>query len=250
MALRSYKIVIPARYASTRLPAKLLSEVNGKPLLFYTWQCAQQAQASEVVIATDDQRIFEVAKGFGASVVMTQKDHQSGTDRIAEVSKIFNWVGDEIVVNLQGDEPLTPPEILDQVAANLQANPACAMATLCTPIENQDDWQNPNIVKVVRDHLQQAVYFSRAPIPFCREKSEQKLLQQQQFRHVGIYAYRVALLQAFSNWQPSPLEKIERLEQLRILYYGQKIHVDIAQALPGHGVDTEEDLQRLKETMQ
>ena len=145
---------------------------------------------------------------------------------------------------------MTPPEILDQVAANLQANPACAMATLCTPIDNNKDWQNPNIVKVVRDHLQQAVYFSRAPIPFCREKSEQSLLQQQQFRHIGIYAYRVALLQAFSRWQPSPLEQIERLEQLRILYYGQKIHVDIAQALPGHGVDTEEDLQRLRESMQ
>ena len=243
--MQAYKIVIPARYASTRLAAKLLKNINGKPLLYYTYQSALKANASEVVIATDDQRIFDVAKAFGASVIMTSDQHTSGTDRIAEVSRILNWVGNEIVVNLQGDEPLTPAEILDQVADNLANNNQCSMATLCTPITNDADWQNANVVKVIRDHQNQAIYFSRATIPYCREPQEKPLQLKSSFRHIGIYAYRVQLLQAFTQWKPAPLEQIERLEQLRVLFYGQKIHVDVAKVLPGIGVDTEDDLQNL-----
>ncbi len=243
--MASYKIVIPARYASTRLPAKLLKNINGKPLLYYTYQSALQSKACEVVIATDDKRIFEAAKNFGASVVMTCDKHTSGTDRIAEVSRILNWVGDEIVVNLQGDEPQTPAEILDQVADNLQQNTQCSMATLCTPITNESEWQNPNVVKVVKDNNSHALYFSRGNIPYCREPSEKALHKKNIYRHLGIYAYRVKLLKAFTQWQPAPLEQIERLEQLRMLYYGQKIHLDIAKVIPGVGVDTEDDLAKL-----
>lgn len=243
----AFKIVIPARYASTRFPGKPLADIAGKPMLQYTWESALGAGAEQVVIATDDARIEQVARSFGAEVCMTSSEHPSGTDRLAEVSLQYDWQADDIVVNLQGDEPLTPPAILKQVALNLADHPRAGMATLSTPITDREQVFDPNVVKVVADAEGYALYFSRASIPHNRDHSDQlsdDMLRNYQ-RHLGIYAYRVSFLHAYSNMQPCELETMEKLEQLRALYHGIAIHVEQALQLPGPGIDTPEDLHAI-----
>ena len=240
----SFRIVIPARYASSRFPGKPLADLCGKPMLQHVYECAQSSGAEQVVIATDDDRIKDEAENFGATVCMTSPDHPSGTDRLAEVSLIYGWDIDDIVVNLQGDEPLTPPEILKQVALNLADHPSAGIATLSTPIQDVDDVFDPNIVKVVSDAEGYALYFSRAPIPWNRDAGKNMTQEQANSyqRHLGIYAYRVNFLHAYTNMMPCALEHVEKLEQLRALYSGIPIHVEEAVRLPGPGIDTPDDL--------
>ena len=247
----SFTVVIPARYASTRLPAKPLKEIAGKPMIQHVYERACASEAGEVIIATDDARIEAVAKAFGARVCMTSAEHTSGTDRLQEVVAQLGLTDDDIVVNVQGDEPLIPAEVINQVAHNLASARDASMATLSEPIHSLADFRNANIVKVVADFQGRALYFSRAPIPWPRDhftdvqvKHLPELFPAQ--RHIGNYAYPVALHHKIVKWQPAPLEKIESLEQLRALWNGEFIHVaEASLAVPG-GVDTEEDLQRVK----
>ncbi len=247
----SFYAVIPARYASTRLPAKPLLEIAGKPMIQHVYERACESAARDVVIATDDERIATAAKRFNARVCLTSPTHQSGTDRLQEVATQLALNETEIVVNVQGDEPLIPAAVINQVAANLADVPEASVATLCEPIHTYADFLNPNIVKVVSDHRGRALYFSRAPIPWPRDHFAQEGVNTLPEtlpcrRHIGIYAYRVGLLNGFVQWPPAPLELIESLEQLRVLWQGAMIHVaDACAPVPG-GVDTLNDLQRVK----
>jgi 3-deoxy-manno-octulosonate cytidylyltransferase (CMP-KDO synthetase) len=251
----SFIVVIPARYASTRLPAKPLKDIAGKPMIQHVYERARESDAREVIIATDDVRIETVAKQFGAKVCMTSANHTSGTDRLQEVVAQLKLSDDEIVVNVQGDEPLIPAAVINQVANNLANMASASMATLSEPIHSLADFRNPNIVKVVSDTHGKALYFSRAPIPWPRDHFANSNVQElpENFpaqRHIGIYAYRVGLLNKFVTWQPAPLEKIESLEQLRVMWNSEVIHVaEAIVAVPG-GVDTEEDLQRIKKLLE
>lgn len=251
----SYTVVIPARYASTRLPGKPLADLAGKPMVEHVYDRACESHASRVIIATDDPRIEAACQTFGAEVVMTSADHASGTDRLAEVARLMEFGPDERVVNVQGDEPLIPPELIDQVAANLEAHPDAAIATLCEWISVADQVFNPNVVKVVFDHRGMAHYFSRAPIPWARDAWQDDGARKQMpaggeyYRHIGIYGYRVSLLQSFVTWRPAPTEVAESLEQLRALYNGARIHVEEACKVPPSGVDTQQDLERLRQYM-
>jgi len=242
--MTDYNIVIPARYASTRFPGKPLIEINGKTMLEHVYDVAKKSNANNIVIATDDQRIKDEAEKFCDKVLMTSDQHQSGTDRLAEVCDIMQWKEDDIVVNLQGDEPLTPPELLHQVATNLHDFQDCSIATLTTPINEQHEIDDPNIVKVVSDVNGYALYFSRASIPFKREADE-LTDKAQYYRHLGIYAYRVEFLNNYSKMPQCALETIEKLEQLRAMYHGYKIHTQQAVSLPGPGIDTPEDLHKV-----
>ena len=239
-----YNIVIPARYASTRFPGKPLQDINGKTMLEHVYSVAKKSSAKNIVIATDDQRIFDAAKQFCDETYMTSDQHQSGTDRLAEICQIKKWDDNEIVVNLQGDEPLTPPELLHQVAGNLYKNKQASIATLSTPLIEASEIDDTNIVKVVTDVKGLALYFSRAPIPFERDDNKVREASHYQ-RHLGIYAYRVNFLNDYIEMSQCELEKIEKLEQLRAMYYGHKIHVQCAMSLPGPGIDTPEDLQKM-----
>lgn len=246
----SFRIAIPARYASTRLPGKPLLMLAGKPMIRHVYERAVASGAQEVVIATEDVRIREAAEGFGARVCMTGPGHESGSDRIAEVVQRLGWADGEIVVNLQGDEPLTPPAVLRQVADALLHHPDAAMATLCTPITAAEQVSDANVVKVVRDANDFALYFSRAPIPWHRDASrpgEHSL--EGCFRHIGLYAYRAGFLRAFTSLPPCALERIERLEQLRALYAGVRIQCPVAAEVPGPGVDTSDDVQRVEQAI-
>ncbi|MGV6810451.1 MAG: 3-deoxy-manno-octulosonate cytidylyltransferase [bacterium] len=248
------KIVIPARYASTRLVGKPLRLLAGKPMIEHVYHCAKRANLGEIIIATDDVRIQSACQDFGAKVCMTSPDHSSGSDRLAEVVQRYAWADDTIIINLQGDEPLTPVACLRQVAANLQQNSNAAIATLATPLAH-GDYQNPHVVKVVCDAKQYALYFSRSPIPYARldgEDKAQSKIQPSDFalRHIGMYAYRAHFLKRFQQLSPAPLEQLEKLEQLRALWHGEKIHVDQAVEIPSHGVDTEADLQAIEQLMQ
>lgn len=251
----NFTVVIPARYASTRLPAKPLKNIAGKPMIQHVYERACESNARQVIIATDDARIEAVAKSFGAQVCMTSASHTSGTDRLQEVVASLGLADDEIVVNVQGDEPLIPAQVINQVAENLAAMKNASMATLSEPIHSLVDFRNPNIVKVVADVDGRALYFSRAPIPWPRDHFAQVDVNNlpENFpaqRHIGIYAYRVGLLHKFVTWSPAPLEKIESLEQLRVMWNGQVIHIaEAVIAVPG-GVDTEEDLQRIKSLLE
>lgn len=251
----SFIVVIPARYASTRLPAKPLKEIAGKPMIQHVYERACESGAREVIIATDDARIETIAKQFGAKVCMTSVNHTSGTDRLQEVVAQLKLSDNDIVVNVQGDEPLIPAAVINQVANNLASMASASMATLSEPIHSLADFRNPNIVKVVSDTQGKALYFSRAPIPWPRDHFAKSDIQElpENFpaqRHIGIYAYRVALLHRFVTWQPAPLEKIESLEQLRVMWNGEVIHIaEAVVAVPG-GVDTEEDLQRIKKLLE
>lgn len=245
----SFTVVIPARYASTRLPAKPLRDIAGKTMIERVHQQALLSDADRVVVATDDQRIAEVVEGFGGEVCMTSPEHPSGTDRLQEVAAQLGLSDSHIVVNVQGDEPLIPPSVINQVAMNLQRTPGAGVATLCEPVTSSADFTNPNVVKVVTNEQGMALYFSRAPIPWPRdhfadgrESLPDDLIPG---RHIGIYGYRVGELNRFVEWSPAPIEQFESLEQLRFMWHGVAIHVETAiEDVPG-GVDTEEDLQRV-----
>ncbi|WP_111641910.1 3-deoxy-manno-octulosonate cytidylyltransferase [Marinimicrobium alkaliphilum] len=247
----SFYVVIPARYASTRLPGKPLKLIAGKPMIQHTYERACQSGAAAVVVATDDIRIAEAVEAFGGRVCMTSAEHHSGTDRLQEVATTLVLPEDAIVVNVQGDEPLIPPSVIDQVAANLAAHPAASMATLCEPLSSLADFQNPNVVKVVADERGHALYFSRAPIPWPRDHFAQAAVDElpqglPARRHIGLYAYRVALLNRFVRWPQAALERWEALEQLRVLAAGEAIHIELASAPVPGGVDTPEDLARIQ----
>lgn len=248
----AFTVVIPARYGSTRLPAKALAEIAGKPMLQWVIAAAMRSKAVEVLVATDDERVARVAvTADGRNVaVMTRADHQSGTDRIAEVAARRGWRDDAVVVNVQGDEPQLPSALIDQVAALLEQHPDADIATLCTPIGSLQEFMDPNVVKVVTANGSQALYFSRAPIPWHRDGAPQGLSSQTSIlgaqRHLGIYAYRVGSLRSLTSLPPSDLELTEKLEQLRALQAGMRIVVGIAAELPGMGVDTPQDLERVR----
>lgn len=237
-----YRIVIPARYGSTRLPGKVLIEVGGRSILEWVHERARASRASETVIATDDERVATVARRFGADVAMTAASHPSGTDRIAEVARARGWRADEIVVNLQGDEPLMPPALVDQVAALLETDGRADIATLSFPLHRAEELADPNVVKVVADREGRALYFSRAPIP-CNRDAPGTVAGAA--RHIGMYAYRVAALQRLTGLSPTPLELSEKLEQLRALEHGMVIRVARAQMAPGADVNTVADLERV-----
>lgn len=252
----SFTVVIPARYASSRFPGKPLALLAGKTMIEHVYLRACESEASRVVVATDDERIAEVARGFGAEVVMTSADHPSGTDRLQEVAQILGFYADEIIVNVQGDEPLIPAKIINQVAHNLAARPEAAISTLAEPIDSVEALLNPNVVKVVTDRTGMALYFSRAPIAWPRDamiKSPTLTELPDSFawrRHIGMYAYRVRFLNDYVSWPPAPIETCESLEQLRALWNGAKIHVDNALIAPPTGVDTPQDLERLRAMME
>lgn len=247
----SFCIVIPARYASTRLPGKLLKSIHGKPLIQLVYEQALKSRADKVLIATDDDRIHDVATGFGAQVCLTSTQHTSGTQRIHEVVEQLNMDDNTIVVNLQGDEPLMPSDCINQVADLLHRHSQANMATLCTPLTHRDEIFDSNVVKVVMNKQQQALYFSRATIPWYREefKTAQTDIRQLSMlrRHIGLYAYRVAYIKHYQQLSPSPLEQVELLEQLRVLWHGDSIVVEDACQLPGPGVDTQADLDKVIE---
>ena len=243
--VESFKVVIPARYASTRFPGKVLADIYGKPMVQHVYDRALASGAEEVWIATDDQRVFDVVKEFGANVCMTSDAHQSGSDRLSEVVSKFRWSDSDIVVNVQGDEPLLPSECIAQVAENI-VRFSVNMATLRVPIKKELDVVNRNVVKVVCDERGYALYFSRAGIPCLRDDNDMGSATIYH-RHIGIYAFRVEYLKRYTSLPMAPLEKIEKLEQLRALWYGERIHVDAARGSFGPGVDTPDDLKFLLE---
>ena len=250
----AFIVVIPARYASTRLPGKPLQAIAGKPMIQHVWEQARKSSAERVVIATDDTRIVEACQAFGADVVLTRDDHNSGTDRLAEVAAQLGLAGDAIVVNVQGDEPLIPPAVIDQVAANLAAHPEAGISTLAEPIDDVAALFNPNVVKVASDVNGLALTFSRAPLPWARDALAQNRDQLPAGvpyrRHIGIYAYRAGFLQDFVSWGPCWLENTENLEQLRALWNGVRIHVADALEAPPAGVDTPDDLERVRRLLE
>ncbi|MBK4991344.1 3-deoxy-manno-octulosonate cytidylyltransferase [Pseudomonas sp. S36] len=250
----NFIVVIPARLRSTRLPGKPLLPIAGKPMVQHVWEQARKSGATRVVIATDDASIVDACQAFGAEVLLTRADHESGTDRLAEVAAQLGLPADAIVVNVQGDEPLIPPVIIDQVAANLAAHPEAGIATLAEPIPDPATVFNPNAVKVVSNKRGLALTFSRAPLPWARDTfahGRQQLPEGVPYRrHIGMYAYRVGFLQDFVNWGPCWLEQVEALEQLRALWHGVGIHVEDAIEAPAVGVDTPEDLERVRRLLE
>ena len=241
--MTDFVVVIPARYASTRLPGKALRELGGKPMLQHVYERGSESAATDVVVATDDDRIADVAAAFGATVCMTGNQHRSGTERIAEVADLLDWKDERIVVNLQGDEPAMPATLIDQCAALLD-DASADIATLASPLLHDEDFDNPNIVKVIRDVHEHAIYFSRAAIPYAREADNRELSVASALHHHGIYAYRCGVLRRFVAAEPSDLEVCEQLEQLRALSLGMTIAVGVPAVRPGIGIDTEEDLRR------
>jgi len=247
----SFIAIIPARFASTRLPGKPLVDIHGKPMVVHVMERALESGAERVIVATDNDDVARAVEAAGGEVCMTRPDHQSGTERLAEVIEHYQFSDDTVIVNVQGDEPLIPPVIIRQVAENL-AKSTAGMATLAVPVTSAEEAFNPNAVKVVRDANGYALYFSRATIPWDRERFSvsREEIGDSFLRHIGIYGYRAGFIRRYVSWEASPLEQIELLEQLRVLWYGEKIHVDVAKAIPSVGVDTPEDLQRVREAMQ
>jgi 3-deoxy-manno-octulosonate cytidylyltransferase (CMP-KDO synthetase) len=249
-----FTVVIPARYASTRLPGKALLPIAGRPMIQHVYERALGSGAERIVIATDDQRVFDTARAFGAQVEMTGAHHRSGTERVAEVVERAGTADMDVVVNVQGDEPMLPPQLVHQVAANLAERTQAHMATLCEPITEASLLFDSAVVKVVRDREDYALYFSRAPIPWHRQRfaevpAELPDAAGAHMRHIGIYAYRAGFLRKYVALPPSPLELDEDLEQLRALYHGARIHVAEALEHPGAGVDTPQDLERVRRLM-
>jgi len=248
-----FKVVIPARFASVRLPGKPLLDIAGKPMIQHVHERAMQSGANEVVVATDDRRIGDACKAFGADVCLTSDQHRSGSDRIAEVAAIRGWGEEEILVNLQGDEPCMPVALIEQVAEDMERHPSASWTTLCAPISDRRTLFDPHVVKVVTDGQGYALYFSRAPIPWHRDEfvdADKPLPTGTGFsRHIGLYAYRAGYLGNFVAWKHAPIEMAESLEQLRVLWHGGKIHVSQAVQEPGHGVDTREDLLRVARSL-
>ncbi|MFB6422004.1 MAG: 3-deoxy-manno-octulosonate cytidylyltransferase [Candidatus Malihini olakiniferum] len=245
----SFTVIIPARYASTRLPGKPLADINGKPMVVHVMDRALKSGASRVIVATDHLDVQRAVKLAGGEACLTSQHHESGTERLAEVIEQYQFRDDEVIINVQGDEPLIPPVIIRQVADNLALCQA-EMATLAVPITTAEEAFNPNTVKVVIDEQGYALYFSRATIPWDRKHFIQRniMISNYFLRHIGIYAYRSSFIRRYVTWQPSRSEKIELLEQLRVLRYGEKIHVAVAQAVPSGSVDTPEDLQHVRAT--
>lgn len=250
MGAPGFKVVIPARYASTRLPGKPLLDIDGLPMVVRVAQQAQASGASEVIVATDHDGIAQVVREHGISAQMTAGDHPSGTDRIAEVARMCGWSADEIVVNVQGDEPLIEPKLIADVAAKLGAETDAAIATLACPLTKIVDFTNPNVVKVVLDKRGHALYFSRAGIPYPRDAMAANASELPSdlpvYRHIGLYAFRRSFLQAYAALTPAPIERHEALEQLRALWHGYRIAVSICPASPVAGVDTQADLERVR----
>lgn len=242
----AFVVVIPARYASSRLPGKPLADIGGKSMIERVYQQALQSGAGRVVVATDDQRVAAAVDAFGGEVCMTRAEHNSGTERLAEVVSKLGLAADTVVVNVQGDEPFIPPLIIRQVAQNLAAQQKARMATLAVPLSDAAEIANPNIVKVVSDKDGYALYFSRSVIPYDRDGVASNDLAQHYRRHIGIYAYRAGFIQQYVSWPASTLEQIESLEQLRVLWHGEAIHVDTALQTPAVGVDTAEDLAQAR----
>jgi len=247
-------IIIPARFDSSRLPGKVLCDIAGKPMIAHVYERALEANVGEVVVATDDERVSKSVCDFGGQVCMTGSSHRSGTERIAEVIDKLSIKDEDGVINLQGDEPLIDPAIIKQVAENLSLYKEASMITVCEPIAVIEDVFNVNINKVVRDHKGYAIYFSRAPIPWYRDGFKPEVIHKDKklpenfdyYRHIGIYGYLAGFVKKYIAWAPSPIEQIESLEQLRVLWYGEKIHVDIAAGSPGPGIDTPEDLNKIQ----
>lgn len=238
-----FSVIIPARFASSRLPGKPLADIVGKPMILRVLEQAQKSSAQRVIVATDHQRVYDVVLAAGGEVILTSDQHHSGTERLAEVIDRYHFADDEVIVNVQGDEPLIPPVIIDQVAENL-VQYKTGMATLAVPILDAEEAFNPAAVKVVCDQDGYALYFSRATIPWERDRFAQSQATIGDFyrRHIGIYAYRAGFIRQYIHWAPSALEQIEMLEQLRVLWYGEKIHVATAKQTPAAGVDTAADL--------
>lgn len=247
----SFVVIIPARYASTRLPGKPLVDINGKPMVVHVLERARESGAERIIVATDNEEVMAAVQAVGGEVCMTRADHQSGTQRLAEVVEKCGFSDETVIVNVQGDEPMIPPAIIRQVADNLAARRDVGMATLAVPIESAEEAFNPNAVKVVMDAQGYALYFSRATIPWDRDRfaASRETIGDSFLRHIGIYGYRAGFIRRYVSWQTSPLEQIEMLEQLRVLWYGEKIHVDVASVVPGTGVDTPEDLERVRQAM-
>lgn len=244
--MSAFKVVIPARLGSTRLPRKVLREIGGKPVVRHVWEAARRSGAGEIVIATDSDEVLQACAAFGADAQLTSPQHQSGTDRANEIARTRGWDAQTVVVNLQGDEPLMPPALVRQAAELLAGDGEAHIASLCHPIHALDEWLNPNVVKVVMDRRGYALYFSRAPIPWRRDGSTPgapRMPEGLVFRHIGLYAYRVAALAEFSQLPPSPLEECEALEQLRGLTHGFRIRMGVVDNPPPRGIDTEEDLK-------
>ncbi|NOY61880.1 MAG: 3-deoxy-manno-octulosonate cytidylyltransferase [Gammaproteobacteria bacterium] len=250
----TFRVVIPARYASSRLPGKPLLKIAGKPMIQHVYERALSSGAEEVVIATDDERVYDAAQAFDALVLMTSADHHSGTDRLAEVVEQRGYGCDDVIVNVQGDEPMLPVALIRQVAVNLEAHSRAVVATLSQRIRTAAELFDPHAVKVVTDSEGYALYFSRAAIPWDRDafsvSTEQLPERSEHYRHIGLYAYRAGFLKTYITTAPCALERMESLEQLRVLWRGGAIHVAEAVVAPGHGVDTQEDLARVRQLME
>ncbi len=246
--MSDFVVVIPARFASERLPGKPLRDLLGKPMIAHVCDRARESSAAEVIVATDDERIADASESFGVTVCMTGNQHRSGTERIAEVADIMDWDDARIVINLQGDEPAMPAVLIDQ-CADLLANSDADIATLASPLRTLDDYRNPNVVKVVINEWDDALYFSRAPIPFVRNKALEDLALSTALHHHGLYGYRCGVLRQLVASDPSAPELLEQLEQLRALSLGMKIKVGRPAVRPGAGVDTEEDLALAAEAL-
>jgi 3-deoxy-manno-octulosonate cytidylyltransferase (CMP-KDO synthetase) len=239
-----FLVVIPARLGSTRLPRKPLADIGGKPMVVRVAEKAKQSLAQSIVVATDSVEIEAACNEHRIECLLTSPDHPTGTDRLAQVAQLLKLPASTLVVNVQGDEPLIPPELINQVAHTLANNTQCAISTIAVPISDASEIENPNVVKVVINRAGEALYFSRAPIPFVRDvQSAQKIAH---LRHLGIYAYRADFLQAYTKLEPAPPEQAEALEQLRALWNGYRIAVHIASEAPPAGVDTAEDLERVR----
>lgn len=244
-----FNVLIPARLASTRLPDKPLADIAGKPMVVRVAERAAKSSAARVVVAADHPSIVQACEAHGVSALLTSPAHPSGSDRLAEACEALNLADTELVVNVQGDEPLIEPSLIDACAELLQRQPACVMATVAHPIGQLEEFRNPNVVKVVLDAAGHALYFSRATIPWWRDgfaDGVQKLPLPAPLRHVGLYAYRVGFLRRFPSLPPAPLEQLESLEQLRVLWHGERIAVHVTPHAPGTGVDTPEDLERVR----
>ncbi|MGB6976303.1 MAG: 3-deoxy-manno-octulosonate cytidylyltransferase [Gammaproteobacteria bacterium] len=247
-----FRVIIPVRYDSKRLPGKALLDLAGKPIMQHVYEQAVKSGAESVVIATDNDKIRKVAEDFGAMVCVTSPEHRSGTERLSEAIVALGCDDDEVIVNVQGDEPLIPPTVIRQVAQDLLYHDNIKVATLCEPIRNVEDLFNPNIVKVVMNRRGFALYFSRAPIPWNRDQfssQQEKIkgkLQGDYFRHIGLYAYRAGFLPEYLQLEVSPLEQLESLEQLRVLWHGGRIHVAVAKEKIPPDVNTAEDLEKVR----
>lgn len=244
-----FRVVIPARYASSRLPGKPLADIGGRPMVLRVLERALQAGAASVVVATDDVRVQQAVEAAGHQALMTSPDHQSGTERLVEVAETLGWPDDALVVNVQGDEPLIDPQLIREAARQLVLHDDAVMATLAHPIHDHADFINPNVVKVVTDENGYALYFSRAPIPWPRDAfaSQQAMPHELgALRHIGLYAYRAGFLRTYAGLASSPLERHEMLEQLRVLWHGYRISLGISPTAPAPGVDTPEDLERVR----